>query len=162
MAIIMGEHSIVVVSYSPADIRWKTRILTQLSLLELEGLLKPWCADYIGAGADRQREIDYAVDRATAAILLVSADFLGSRSLRDEVVSRVLTRHRLGRLCVFPILVKPCDVSAVEWLKGMTMLPSSGRALSLLGSPRSEEELAKIALKIRQAISPSALESTQV
>jgi len=83
----------VFLSYSHVDETWKDRLSRHLAVLTEEGLLDAWDDRRIGAGADWEAEIRAAMDAAEVAILLISADFLTSRFVRDSEVPRLLQRR---------------------------------------------------------------------
>jgi hypothetical protein len=66
----------VFVSYSHQDEAWKDRLVKQLRVLELEGDLEVWDDRRIAAGDEWLPEIEAAIARARAAVLLISAAFL--------------------------------------------------------------------------------------
>ena len=67
----------VFISYSEADEAWKNRLIRHLEVLQLERELDVWDADDIAPGDDQQKRIEQAMDNASVAVLLISADFLG-------------------------------------------------------------------------------------
>ena len=74
------EHAMdapaVFISYSHKDEAWKDRLVRQLRVLELEGAYVLWDDRKIAAGDGWRAEIGAALERARAAVLLISADFL--------------------------------------------------------------------------------------
>ena len=98
----------IFISYSHADEAWKDRLVTHLTVLERQGLLDLWDDRRIGVGEDWRREIEQAIDGASVAVLLVSADFLTSQFTLDEQMPRLLQRRDKEGLRVFPVVVRPC------------------------------------------------------
>ena len=86
----------------------KDRVLTHLRVLEMEGMLDVWDDRRIEAGDDWFTEIEQAINAANIAIFLVSANFLTSKFIHDEEVSRLLTRREKEGVRVIPIIIKPC------------------------------------------------------
>jgi class 3 adenylate cyclase/CheY-like chemotaxis protein len=87
------------------------------------------------------------------AVLLISAHSLNSDFiLRKEVITLLHRRDHEG-LRVFPIIIEPCDWEAVDWLRGMQVLPVNGRPLSHGTKHQIESKLAAIAKEIRSALS---------
>ena len=114
-----ADKPTVFISYSHKDEDWKDRLVTHLGVLEKQGLLDLWHDRRIGAGDDWYEEIQQAMDAARIAILLVSANFLNSDFVLKEEVPRFL-QHRVEKgLRVFPVIIKPCDWGAVDWLRQM-------------------------------------------
>src|SRR5262249_30019560 len=84
----------VFVSYSHQDERWKDRLVQQLRVLEPEGDFEVWDDRRIAAGSDWLPEIEQAMHRAVAAVLLISADFLTSKFILSQEVPRLLERRQ--------------------------------------------------------------------
>lgn len=98
----------VFISYSHKDEAWKDRLTSHLGVLQHEGLLDPWDDRRIGAGEDWRQEIEDAMNRASVAVLLVSADFLTSKFILGEEVPRLLERREKEGLKIFPVIIRPC------------------------------------------------------
>src|SRR5436305_2521814 len=105
-------------SHSPDDEVWKDRLVRHLKSLEREGF-EVWHDRRIDGGADWQPEIERAMERAVVAVLLVSADFLGSEFIRETEVPYLLERRRAGALTILPLIARPCGWDQEEWLAGM-------------------------------------------
>jgi hypothetical protein len=135
----------VFVSYCDADEVWRQRLQKQLEVLQYQGSLAAWSAHDIKAGQERLPAIAAAIEQAEVAVLLVSADFLASDSIREVEIAHLLERRRSGGLHVVPVLARPCQWQMVDWLQPMKMLPAGGTALSGLGEHEAELGLATIA-----------------
>ena len=138
----------VFVSYSYEDEGWKDRLVKQLGVLEREGRLEVWDDRRIGGGDDWHPEIVAAMDRASVALLLVSADFLTSAFILGEEVPRLLERRRREGLRVIPVILRPCAWDRVGWLSPIQARPRDGRALSLETEAQAEAALAAIAREV--------------
>ncbi len=68
----------IFISYSHKDEEWKDRLVTHLGVLERRGTLRVWEDRKIAAGGAWFEEIEDALGKADAAILMISADFLNS------------------------------------------------------------------------------------
>ena len=138
----------VFVSYSHKDLKWKERLLVQLSVLQKEHLLDVWDDGRIDAGGDWYSEIQQALASAKVAILLVSANFLSSDFVLKEEVPQLLERRHKEGLGVIPVVITPCVWQRVEWLKKMQVELFKGKAMSA-GSPHQiDEHLADLAAKV--------------
>ncbi|XXX72907.1 toll/interleukin-1 receptor domain-containing protein [Sorangium sp. So ce134] len=154
----------IFIGYSHTDIKWKDRLIAHLRVPEHDGLYEIWDDTRIGAGSDWLQEIREAIERASVAALLVSANSLASKIGRSEEVSRLLQRRATDGIRIFPIIIDPCDYDAVSWLRGMEVRPQTGKAISTLRRPQAEAQLLAIAREIRSAIfttSTSNAESPQ-
>lgn len=138
----------VFVSYSHKDESWKDRLVTHLKVLEGEGVLDVWDDRRIGAGLDWQPEIEQAIQRASVAILLISADFLTSKFILGEEVPRLLERRQKEGLRVVPLIVRPSAWTEVKWLAAIQARPKDGRPLSRVGKDRVDEDLAALAKEV--------------
>jgi tetratricopeptide (TPR) repeat protein len=105
------------ISYSHDDHEVKDRLLEQLGVLQSQGLLDVWTDDLIQTGDRWREEIDRAMDRASIAVLLVSAAFLNSRFVRDVETPRILERRMGEGMRILPLVVRPCAWQSVGWLE---------------------------------------------
>jgi hypothetical protein len=152
----------VFISYSHEDEDWKDRLVTQLGVLRSQGLLDLWDDRRIGAGKDREQEIEKAMAAASVAILLVSADFLTSQFTLGKQVPRLLERRDKEGLCVFPVIIKPCAWQQVEWLARMQVRPKDGRPLSAGSEYQIDADLAAIATEVNNLLKTSDLKPISV
>jgi len=98
----------VFISYSHKDEAWKDRLVPHLRVLQPEELLDTWDDRRIGAGANWYEAIQQAIERASVAILLISADFLTSKFILEQEVPRLLERRQTEGLHIVPVIVRPC------------------------------------------------------
>lgn len=138
----------VFISYSQEDKEWKDHLVNHLGVLRHQGLLDLWEDSRIGAGGDWYQEIQRAMDAASVAILLVSADFLNSQLILNEEVPRLLERQRRAGLRIFPVIVRPCLWKHVEWLARMQVRPGDDRPLSAGNEHQRDADLAAIAEEV--------------
>ncbi len=138
----------IFISYSHKDEAWKDRLVTQLRVLEMEGILDVWDDRRIEAGADWFPEIEQAIERASVAILLISADFLTSKFILGEEVPRLLERRQKEGLRVIPLIVRPCAWKVLRWLSPIQARPKDGRPLSGGSEHQIEEDLAALAKEV--------------
>jgi hypothetical protein len=121
---------LVFVSYAHEDEEWKNRFEKHLGVLEHQGYLTQWHDRRIGAGDDWFREIEGAMNRASVAVLLVSENSLTSEFILRHEMKRLLELRDKEGLRIYPIVIKPCDWEAVDWLRKMQLRPKDGRAIS--------------------------------
>ncbi|MFZ4700668.1 MAG: toll/interleukin-1 receptor domain-containing protein, partial [Candidatus Methylumidiphilus sp.] len=138
----------VFISYSHKDEAWKERLQAQLNVLELENQLGVWEDRQIAAGDDWCPAIEEALNSAQVAVLLISADFLGSKFIRSEEVPRMLERRAKDGLRVIPLMLRPCTWQAVPWLASIQGRPKDNKPLSSLDDNNQEQCLADLALEI--------------
>ena len=164
---MMAERPNVFISYSHKDEVWKDRVVAHLRVLEMEGALDVWDDRRIGAGHDWRPEIEQAIERAKIAILIVSKDFLTSKFIREQELTKILAGRTEGRLRVIPLIAEPCAWQAVSVLKGIQARPRDGRALSAGSAHQIDADLTDLAVEVVSGLqpsgagSPSVLESAQ-
>lgn len=136
------------ISYSHKDERWKNRLMTQLAVLEFEGLLHVWADTRIAAGEDWYQRIQNAMDDSRVAVLLVSPDFLASRFIRNEEVPCLLQRHAQNGMVILPLIARPCAWQLVPWLSQTQVLPKNGKPLSNGNNNEIDENLASFTYEV--------------
>ncbi|MFC1713768.1 toll/interleukin-1 receptor domain-containing protein [Candidatus Poribacteria bacterium] len=141
----------VFISYSHEDEEWKDSLLTHLKALQMEGV-NAWSDRQIGAGDDWYQEIRQAMDAASVAVLMISADFLASDFIMKEEVPHLLKRQAEEDLCIFPIIVKPCVWKRNKELAQIQARPKDGRPLSTGDENQIDADLAAIAEEIADII----------
>lgn len=129
---IARDHNIpvfplVFVSYSHKDKDWKNLLESHLRVLEQYYHMETWDDKQIPTGIDFKKKIIEAIDSADAAILLISADFLGSDFIRHQEIPRIFHEKEKD---VFPILLRPCAWDLVKWLSRKQIRLAEGKALS--------------------------------
>ena len=73
-----GERELVFLSYSRTDAVWAQRLALLLKPVVVTGRLSLWIDADLRAGRAWEDGIDAAIARSRAALLLVSAEYLGS------------------------------------------------------------------------------------
>ena len=142
------DLSLVFISYSHRDKAQKNKVLRHLGVLEGLASIQAWTDDRIGGGREWQTEIERALSQAAAAVLLISADFLGSPFILRKEVPALLDRWETEGLSVFPVLVKPCAWQAVPWLTRMQIRPKDAKPVWRSGGRYVDEELALITMEL--------------
>jgi formylglycine-generating enzyme required for sulfatase activity len=142
----------VFISYAHADEAWKDRLVKHLRVLADERGFAVWDDRQIGAGDDWRARIADAMASVRVAILLVSADFLGSRFIRDEEVPPLLARRQGEGLPVVPVILRPCTWQQIAWLSALQALPVNGRPLSAGNDHQIDDDLARIATEIDELL----------
>ena len=138
----------VFISYSHKDVNWKDKLVTHMGVLQKEGFLDLWDDSQINAGEDWHQKIKQAIEMASVAILLVSADFLTSNFILSEEVPNLLERRDKEGLWIFPVILKPCVWDEVKWLVRMQVRPKDGKSLIGGTEYQIESNLAAIAKEV--------------
>ncbi len=144
-----GDRPTVFISYSHADETWKDRVVKHLKVLVPEGVLDIWHDRHIAGGDRWLAEIQAAMDRAAAAVLLISADSLGSKFILENEVPYLLERQRSHGIRIIPLIVRPCPWLSVSWLSALQCRPKDGQPLSGWTDHQVEEALTALAHEIQ-------------
>jgi len=80
------------ISYCHNDREYLDRLLIHLKPLQKEGLIEVWADTQLKAGDRWRVEIKQALDRASVAILLLSADFLASDFITENELPPLLKK----------------------------------------------------------------------
>jgi tetratricopeptide (TPR) repeat protein len=145
----------IFISYSHDDEKWKDRLVSQLGVLQQEGLLEVWDDRRISAGDEWKQEINEAMNKASVAILLVSDKFLTSKFILSEEVPRFLQRRAEEGMRVFPVIVSSCPWKKVEWLNRMQVRPKDGKPLASYSGDRRAKALSDIATEVYDQLAPA-------
>ncbi len=132
----------IFVCYSHVDKNRKDRLLTHLAPLEADFEL--WTDRKIQAGENWESAIETALATATLAIMLVSADFLSSKFIRNKEIPPLLERRKKEGMDLLPILAKDCAWRAVPWLDAIEMRPLDAKPVWRSGGRYIDYELARI------------------
>jgi len=98
----------VFISYSRKDRNWLERLQVHLRPLERDHALEVWDDTRIQPGAKWKDEIQNALSRAKAAILLVSADFLASEFIAKNELPPLLQAAEEDGALILPVIVNSC------------------------------------------------------
>lgn len=154
------------VSFAPSDAELKDALLKHLTILHRIGEIDLWTVENIEPGDSWQDALDNSLGAADIALLLVSADSLASTFIQDIEFPRLLARHSTRGLHVIPVLLRTCAWHLHPWLRSLTLLPKTRRAIAAHeGDSRDQvltevvEELARLAgIPLTKAPSPADIE----
>lgn len=103
-----GSHrNRVFVSYSHVDERWLDRVLVHLRPMQTAGLIDVWSDTRLRPGDDWMTEIERALESASVAVLLVSADFLASQFVVENELPPLLRAAETNGTTILPVIVGP-------------------------------------------------------
>jgi hypothetical protein len=157
--ILLGEEKymsqpLVFVSYSHKDEAEKEQLVSQLRVLEKAKLIDLWVDDRIGGGTDWEPAIQQAINQASVAILLISANFLTSDFILGEEVPALLERRQSEGLTVFPVIAKPCTWNVFDWLARMNVRPKNARPIWSGPPHQVDQDLAAIVKEVADMVKP--------
>jgi predicted nucleotide-binding protein/predicted transcriptional regulator len=142
----------VFISYSRKDEEWKDRLVTHLSIFEHEGILSVWEDQRIQAGDEWYSKIHSEINRASIAIIMVSANYLNSKFLLNEEVPRLLQRREEEGLRILPVIVKPCEWTQVGWLSRFQVWPRNGKPIASKTNEEIDADFAALAREIASLV----------
>ncbi len=118
----------VFISYSRTDSRYLDRFEVQLrGLLYGEPeLLSIWSDRDIQEGDLWEEKIKQALESASVAVLLVSADFLASKYIRNVELPLLLQAAREGKVTLLSFVLSPCNIKYTDLAKYQIVNDMSG------------------------------------
>lgn len=141
----------VFIAYSKDDAAWRKRLTTMLAPLVRVGL-SSWDETHIQPGQSRQPAIEAAIAGASVAVLLVSAGFLATEFLGQELSDMLATAHRDKRLRILWVAVRP-SLWHETVLTAYESVHDSDNPLSTLSD--ADTALAQICTRIKEAVAPA-------
>ncbi len=107
----MAAESSLFISYGHVDMKpvdWLERLKLYLAPLRREELIDVWDDKRIQAGRQWRVEIKEAMERASAAILLVGPGFLASEFIQKHELPTSLTAAQTRGVKIYPVVVGFC------------------------------------------------------
>lgn len=141
----------VFICHSEQDSGWAQRVAAYLPRLSHDYEVND-CDDVGLPGEDWRSQTETALMQASVAILLVSADFLGSRFFTEIDISRLLLNGDAGDVVVIPLIIRPTAWEQVSWLQQLQVLPSAGTPLSRLHPDSVDLELTRLGRRVGEAV----------
>ena len=138
----------IFISYSHKDKKYLDRLLVYLSPLQKDGLFDLWVDTKLKAGDKWKIEIENALKRARAAILLVSADFLASGFIVDNELPTLLKKAKLEGTRIIPVIVNPCRFPRDKNLSIFHPINDPLKPLSALSSAQRDKIYDRISIEI--------------
>ena len=98
----------VFISYSHKDVKFLERLRVHMRPLGRAQRIELWDDTRTKAGQQWRTEIDMALKRAKAAVLLISADYLASDFASDNEVAVLLEKAGSEGTLIIPVILKAC------------------------------------------------------
>jgi hypothetical protein len=117
-------------SYSHKDDKYRDKLETHLSLLKRQGIIREWHDRKISAGEDWKVAIDKNLESADIILLLVSSDFIASDYCWGIEMKRALSRYKVGKTRLIPIIVRPVDLKDAPF-RNIEPLPKNTKPITL-------------------------------
>lgn len=142
----------VFVSYSHKDKEFLERMLVHLKPLEAAGLIDPWVDTRLRAGDRWKKQIETALQSASVAILLVSADFLASDFIVKNELPPMLSKAERDGTRIIPIILKHCRFSRDPLLSVFQSHNSPDQPLSTLDDSECERVFDQLAQTLEESL----------
>lgn len=152
----------LILCFSSKDAQGKAEVATQLAPLLRGSVLSLWSTDDIPFGTASTDAFAQEVERADAALLLLSADFLVDSKV-EEQLALLREKHSRRALRIIPLVWRACNWQAVDWLGPLLPAPRDGSPLMSMDKPRREHELVAIVsqLQLRPARAQASVASAR-
>jgi hypothetical protein len=138
-------HNRVFVSYSHQDTDFFKRLQVHLAPVVRKGLVDIWSDTEINTGDDWRQEIENALQSASAAILLVSADFLASEFIVNNELPTLLEAARTRGTQIIPVILKPCAFARTPELAKFQAVNDPAKPVIRMSHDHREEVWDKVA-----------------
>lgn len=129
------------------DDKWLLEVKKNLKVLKFFGQndFEVWDDEKIDSGQDWKTEIKKALKESTAAILLISTNFLASDFIVNEELQPLLERAKNEGTLILPLILSPCRFASIESLnKFQSVNNPKTQILSKLSKPDQDEILLKL------------------
>jgi hypothetical protein len=137
----------IFIGYSHKDRRWVDRLLVHLKPIERDMSVEIWDDSRIKPGAKWRAEIEEALNRASVAILIISADFLASDFVMNEEVPTLLQNAESNGTAIMPLIIAP-SLFSQSVLNCFQAVNSPENALSKLTPHKRDEILVRLAMSV--------------
>lgn len=140
----------VFISYSRKDIRWLERLEPHLAHLHDEELV--WSDKDIEPGADWQDEIQSILASCKVAVLLISANFLASRFIRENELPPLLEAADKEGAAILPVHLSASRFDLIPELSRFQSANDPKQPLMKFRGNRLQEEMDRIARAVEDAL----------
>lgn len=144
----------IFVSYSRKDAVWLERLRPFLEDLRQDGSIDYFDDTQIASGTDWRRAVAEALDRATAAILLVSQSYLASPFIRGNELPPLLEAAEKRGCRILPVVISPCTFLENQSISRFQAVNDPERPLTRRGA-HYREVFVKLVREIRPLDPPS-------
>lgn len=148
---MVEKHSIFI-SYSHADEVWLKKLLTHLKSLKKYYGIEEWEDKHLRTSDKWEEEITKALNKATFAILLVSADFLASDFIDNNELQPLLKNAENKGTKIMPLIVSPCATFVECGLSVYQAANDPKRTLIEMNEGEVQRTLAKLVEDIKSFI----------
>ena len=159
------ERNGVFISYSHKDAEWLERLRVHLRPFERDHNIEIWHDRKIRPGSKWIEEIQKAVESAKVAVLLISADFLGSDFIATVELPSLLNAAENEGAVILPVIVSPASYLSNKELSRFQSVNDPSNPLIKMTRGDQEALLVEVTEQIKTLLdSPSSrmpIESTE-
>ncbi|MEV4511278.1 HEAT repeat domain-containing protein [Dactylosporangium sp. NPDC049525] len=141
------SRSQIFVSYSHADAEWLRRLRLQLTPLETRQFVDVWADTNLNPGDLWRDEIEAALERAGAAILLITKHFLASTFITEVELPKLLAAARADGCRIWPVIVGPSVFAQIPELAQFQAFNDASQPLTGLTEHQQDEVLSRLAVE---------------
>ena len=138
----------VFISYNHKDAQFLERIRVHMRPLEKAQRIELWDDTKIMAGQQWKPEINAALNRAKAAVLLISADFIASDFIVDNELPTLLKKAQSEGTLIIPVILKTSRFLRDARLNTFQAINDPLKPLAELSEIEQEKIYDKICLRI--------------
>jgi hypothetical protein len=147
-----GDRNRVFVSYSHVDERWLQRILVHLRPLQKAGVIDVWSDKMLHPGDDWKTKIEQALESASVAVLLVSADFLASEFVVENELPPLLRAAKTNGTTILSVIVGPSSFLETPSLSRFHAMNDPRKPLLAMKDWEQEELFDRVAKEVKVAV----------
>ncbi|HUW62152.1 MAG TPA: toll/interleukin-1 receptor domain-containing protein [Candidatus Bathyarchaeia archaeon] len=138
--------------YSHKNEYWRQRLQVHMASLKNEAAIDCWDDTKIRPGSQWRAEIEEAIMRARAAVLLVSADFLASPFITSNELPRLLAMSKKRGTIILPVIVSPCRFLQTPDLSQFQAVNTPDRPLLKMSEEEQEEVFVRVTDTIAEGL----------
>ncbi|MBW4653176.1 MAG: toll/interleukin-1 receptor domain-containing protein [Kaiparowitsia implicata GSE-PSE-MK54-09C] len=139
----------VFISYAQADEGLFLALGKHLSAIRQSKLIRDWHCTKIKAGEDFARETSEHLKSSDVILLLISSDYLDSKSNNDIEIEEAIQRHNNQKARVIPVLLRRVDWQNT-FFENLKPLPCNGSPVSSWSN--QDEALFDVAKGVRDVV----------
>jgi hypothetical protein len=143
-----ARRSDIFISYSHKDRYWLNKLKAHLEALAMRGKVTYWVDTDIRPAGVWRDEIEVALDRAAAGVLMVTPAFLQSPFIREVELRRLLERASVDGCQIWPLIVKHSVYTGIEELARLQSFNAPSTPLNAMRAPKQDEVLSRLALAL--------------
>ncbi len=143
------------ISYNHKNRAYLDRLLVHLKPLTKKGIIDIWVDTKIKTGDKWREEIEKALDNASIAILLISADFMASDFIVDNELPPLLSKAEVDGTRILPVILSPCRFTREPSLNRFQAANSPTQPLSSMTEDERETIYDQLAHDIEHTMKDS-------